>query len=166
MEYSKELHERVRENLHMFDYPRFDDGDIHGLLDEIERLQKLVDAKQNRCAELESRLDLYHGNMYDVVCAENDRLTAANKWVSVKVALPERDGEYLVVNANRTDKFVDILSFTTIGVYNNGNLEVEKNSFHHSESDGGWGYSNFKDNVTHWMPLPELPTPPTGGENE
>jgi len=77
MTYSKELHDRVRENLHMFDYPRFDDGDIHGLLDEIERLQKLVDAKQNRCAELESRLDLYHGNMYDVVCQENDKLQSA-----------------------------------------------------------------------------------------
>jgi hypothetical protein len=96
MTYSKELHDRVRENLHMFDYPRFDDGDIHGLLDEIERLQKLVDAKQNRCAELESRLDLYHGNMYDVVCQENDRLNAANEWVSVKEALPAEQIKVLV----------------------------------------------------------------------
>ena len=39
MKYSKELHERVRQNLRMFDYPRFDDGDIDCLLDEIERLQ-------------------------------------------------------------------------------------------------------------------------------
>lgn len=39
MKYSKELHERVRQNLRMFDYPRFDDGDIDALLDEIERLQ-------------------------------------------------------------------------------------------------------------------------------
>ena len=39
MKYSKELHDRVRQNLRMFDYPRFDDGDIDTLLDEIERLQ-------------------------------------------------------------------------------------------------------------------------------
>lgn len=39
MKYSKELHERVRQNLRMFDYPRFDDGDIDTLLEEIERLQ-------------------------------------------------------------------------------------------------------------------------------
>ena len=39
MRYSKELHDRVRQNLRMFDYPRFDDGDIDALLDEIERLQ-------------------------------------------------------------------------------------------------------------------------------
>jgi len=38
MKYSNELHERVRQNLRMFDYPRFDDGDIDCLLDEIERL--------------------------------------------------------------------------------------------------------------------------------
>ena len=38
MKYSKELHERVRQNLRMFDYPHFDDGDIDALLDEIERL--------------------------------------------------------------------------------------------------------------------------------
>ena len=40
MKYSKELHERVRQNLRMFDYPRFDDGDIDALLDEIERLRE------------------------------------------------------------------------------------------------------------------------------
>jgi len=38
MTYSKELHDRVRQNLRMFDYPRFDDGDIDDLLDEIARL--------------------------------------------------------------------------------------------------------------------------------
>jgi hypothetical protein len=39
VKYTKELHDRVRQNLRMFDYPRFDDGDIDALLDEIERLQ-------------------------------------------------------------------------------------------------------------------------------
>ena len=38
MKYSKELHDRVEQNLRMFDYPRFDDGDIFALLDEIDRL--------------------------------------------------------------------------------------------------------------------------------
>lgn len=38
MKYSKELHDRIEQNLRMFDYPRFDDGDIDALLDEIDRL--------------------------------------------------------------------------------------------------------------------------------
>ena len=38
MSYTQELHDRVRQNLRMFDYPRFDDGDIDALLDEIEHL--------------------------------------------------------------------------------------------------------------------------------
>lgn len=38
MTYSKELRDRVEQNLRMFDYPRFDDGDIEALLDEIDRL--------------------------------------------------------------------------------------------------------------------------------
>ena len=38
MTYTKELHDRIRQNLRMFDYPRFDDGDIFCLLGEIDRL--------------------------------------------------------------------------------------------------------------------------------
>jgi len=45
--YTNELHDRVRQKLQMIAYPRFDDGDIDTLLDEIERLQA-------RIAELES----------------------------------------------------------------------------------------------------------------
>lgn len=107
MTYSKELHDRVRENLHMFDYPRFDDGDIHGLLDEIERLQKLVDAKQNRCAELESRLDLYHGNMYDVACQENDKLQSA-------LATARQENERMKTEITASRNFIeDILGRAT-----------------------------------------------------
>ena len=35
MNYSKELHDRIEQNLRMFDFPRFDDGDIEALIGEI-----------------------------------------------------------------------------------------------------------------------------------
>jgi len=44
VKYSKELHDRVRQNLRMFDYPRFDDGDIDCLLNEIDRLNRYITA--------------------------------------------------------------------------------------------------------------------------
>ena len=37
-EYNNELRDRVERNLRMFDYPRFDDGDIEALIGEIDRL--------------------------------------------------------------------------------------------------------------------------------
>jgi len=36
----------------------------------------IEDALRERCAELEARLDLYTGNMYDLVVSENERLRA------------------------------------------------------------------------------------------
>lgn len=54
MRYDKELHERVRQNLRMFDYPRFDDGDIDALLDEIDRLE--AEAEKHRWIPVSERL--------------------------------------------------------------------------------------------------------------
>ena len=51
MKYTSELHERVRQNLRMFDYPRFDNGDIDALLDENARLTAEL-------AELRERFDV------------------------------------------------------------------------------------------------------------
>ena len=38
MTYSKELRDRIEQNLRMFDYPRFDDGNIEALIGEIDHL--------------------------------------------------------------------------------------------------------------------------------
>ena len=43
MNYSKELHDRIEQNLRMFDFPRFDDGDIEALIGEIDRLNAKLD---------------------------------------------------------------------------------------------------------------------------
>ena len=86
---------------------------------------------------------------------ENARLTAANKWVSVKVALPEKDGQYLVVNNNSNNPKTKLCSYTKAAY-----RDLEENTFYHSENTID-GCDYFEDEVTHFMPLP---TPPTGGE--
>ena len=58
MKYTSELHERVRQNLRMFDYPRFDDGDIDALLDEIEHLNAELARLTAELAELRERFEV------------------------------------------------------------------------------------------------------------
>jgi hypothetical protein len=159
------------------------------LRSENTNLQKLVDAKQNRCAELESRLDLYHGNMYDVACQENDKLqsalTAANKWVSVKDALPECKKSVFISctsphTGNRfTQKAVYISPKTVLADdflsdecdCSDGIMEYD------DENDCYWVTEGwFEDSleaeinyhitweVTHWQPLPPPPTEETKNE--
>lgn len=58
---------------------------------EIERLQSVCDQNvseiellRNRIAELEERLDIDYGNMYDVIVAENERLIKENRSLKEK----------------------------------------------------------------------------------
>jgi len=60
MKYTSELHERVRQNLRMFDYPRFDDGDIDALLDEIEHLNAELARLTAELAELNDKAVFIH----------------------------------------------------------------------------------------------------------
>jgi len=110
MTYSKELHDRVRQNLRMFDYPRFDGGDIDDLLDEI------------------------------------DRLTAANKWVSVSEIKKTHSGNRVLIHMAN--------DFVVIATY-------YKHDGGHFRNDNG-SIVAFND-VIEYMNIP-LPTPPTGGE--
>lgn len=125
----------------------------------------IEDALNARIAELELRLDVYNGNMYDVVVDENAKLEAqvvilkgmnfdfagslfkANKriaeleaerrWIPVSERLPERDGFYLVLeNVNQVA------------------------GYYHWCKVFGWNTDGGRTNiqsVTHWMPLPEPP---------
>lgn len=56
MTYTKELYDRVRQNLRMFDYPRFDDGDIDDLLNEIDRLEETNKTLEERIDKLKTQL--------------------------------------------------------------------------------------------------------------
>ena len=58
--YTRELYDRVRQNLRMFDYPRFDDGDIDDLLDEIDCLEETNKTLEERIDKLKAQLQNVH----------------------------------------------------------------------------------------------------------
>ena len=76
------------------------------------------------------------------------------EWISVKDKLPDKDGNYLCCWGEH--KGIAICSFAK-------NLrKVDKYDFKGKnragwyDYDSEWGYGEMC-NVTHWMPLPELP---------
>lgn len=78
------------------------------------------------------------------------------EWISVEDRLPEEPGSYLTVSQAFKYMSCDVCKFSKC-------LEsVDKYDFHGEKEpgfytyDGEWGYYQM-DNVTHWMPLPELP---------
>ena len=97
----------------------------------------IEDALNARIAELELRLDVYNGNMYDVVVDENAKankriaeLEAERRWIPVSERLPEEKQSVLALDRTGT-------------------------AYH-------WEYSKCLSNIfvgyyTHWMPLPEPP---------
>ena len=97
----------------------------------------IEDALNARIAELELRLDVYNGNMYDVVVDENAKankriaeLEAERRWIPVGERLPEEKQNVLALDRTGT-------------------------AYH-------WEYSKCLSNIfvgyyTHWMPLPEPP---------
>ena len=79
-----------------------------------------------------------------------------NEWISVKDKLPKTNGKYLCVCDNCGTSFIIIVNFAT-------NLfKVDEYDFAGKRRrgwygyDGEWGYYE-SDDITHWMPLPELP---------
>lgn len=63
---------------------------------------------------------------------------AKPKWIPVKERLPERSGFYLVCTVHNFYKTANIAKA-------------------HFRSGGFYGQGGHWPNVTHWMPLPELP---------
>lgn len=81
------------------------------------------------------------------------------EWISVKEKLPEKEGKYLCAEYSKqfNKHFIEVLNFAK-NLY-----KVDKIDFKDEKGVSGfygydteWGYSHFRD-VTHWMPLPELP---------
>ena len=78
------------------------------------------------------------------------------EWISVNDRLPDKDGKYLCCHFFANLKYISVCSFAK-------NLrKVDKYDFPNENrkgwygSDSEYGYYE-KTNVTHWMPLPELP---------
>ena len=80
----------------------------------------------------------------------------ALKWISVKERLPETDGNYLVYQEGYIVPAIRVLSFAKDG------RKVDKYDFYREwknvwyRYDSEWGHITI-DDVTHWMPLPEMP---------
>lgn len=83
------------------------------------------------------------------------------EWISVEDRLPNKNGTYLCCQEFYGHKSISIYSFAK-------NLrKVDKYDFQGINRAGWydydieWGYCE-RDNVTHWMPLPELPKEKVG----
>ena len=81
------------------------------------------------------------------------------EWISVKDRLPDTDGEYLCVCYFKLCKS----QLYKICYFAKDLYEVDEIYFKDEKGksgfyayDGEWGYYECRD-VTHWMPLPELP---------
>lgn len=80
------------------------------------------------------------------------------EWIDVKSKLPEKDGKYLCVwNGITSSNLIDIFYFA------NNLKKIDKYDFQGVKSKSGWyrhdsewGHILVED-VTHWMPLPQLP---------
>ena len=73
-----------------------------------------------------------------------DKASAVAQWIPVTERLPEETGEYLVRRKSRPSEvtYPDVVRY-----YRNKTWCI---------FDSEWGYTEIY-NVTHWMPLPELP---------
>lgn len=78
-----------------------------------------------------------------------------SEWISVKDRLPRKQGKYLTVIGNPLGEYILLLWFHPTAEKVSYEFMGNKNPIFY-ESDSEWGNITY-DNVTHWMPLPELP---------
>ena len=83
-----------------------------------------------------------------------EEIETAQKWISVKDRLPDKRGNYLVVH--KSYAYVGISHFLT-NLRDNGQFEYEgepnEPGFYNGDGEGDW----VERDITHWMPLPDLP---------
>ena len=85
----------------------------------------------------------------------------SNEWIPVSERLPKKDGRYLVVKLlfDKT-QWQDVLRFAKDGAKTSPyDLAGQTNVWYRYDSEYG---DVPTDNVTHWMPLPEMPELPKG----
>ena len=81
------------------------------------------------------------------------------EWISVNDRLPDTDGKYLCVCNFKLCKsqLYSLCYFAKdLSKVDKYAFKVEKGKSGFYEDDREWGYHECRD-VTHWMPLPELP---------
>jgi hypothetical protein len=74
---------------------------ICALADRIAAAENERDALRERCADLELRLDIGTGNMYDVVVLENEKLQEVNTRLrdALRLAVEQRDAARAAIAA-------------------------------------------------------------------
>ena len=79
-------------------------------------------------------------------------------WISVKDRLPDKNGNYLVVSDSPICRRILIASFAKnlekIGMNTSPFRGKKRPGWYDYDCD--WGFFEY-DNVTHWLPLPEMP---------
>jgi len=149
---------------------------VKGELAEATRLQK----KSEMLLESSERCRAGLGEELQRVKGERDRYWEAVAWVAIEEKLPEADVPVLAYFINEYGKTRRIRAFyaprftVTTGVDND--WYEFKDGDDEAYLPEGWYESNefedthwhVTDKVTHWMPLPELPStsPPNIGEGE
>ena len=111
-----------------------------------ERLVELV--MRTPCVAMSSRFAAEH--IADNLIANG---VTVNEWRPVSEP-PKENGRYLVIQTDGKHTWQDVCKFAT-------NLrKVDRYSFKKGAGwygyDSEWGYYEI-DDITHWMPLPELP---------
>lgn len=94
-----------------------------------EKLIELIQSAVSGCATY------WAGLIADHLIANG---VTIQKWIPVKERLPEKSGYYLVCTVHEFYKTANIAKA-------------------HFRSGGFYGQGGHWSNVTHWMPLPELP---------
>lgn len=78
------------------------------------------------------------------------------EWISVKDKLPDKDGKYLVCTKSFLGRFTRIISYTLNydSPFEEEHMQGRAIWYNYSGEAGDYEV----DNVTHWMPLPDLPS--------
>ena len=113
---------------------------------KIAQLEAENAASQERIEDLELRLDVYNGNMYDVVVLENERLRS-------ELAALREQVRWIPVSERLPEDYESVLIFTgAIITYGFHNSNIPQWA-----GDGIFYHSDWYNQVTHWMPLPQPP---------